>query len=272
MPYDDFSIRMKAYEAFETERRFIPLLPVYARLDGRSFSAFTKGMERPFDPRMTAVMIATTKHLVQATHAKIGYTQSDEISLVWRAGEYKESIFFDGRVMKMASVLASMTTAAFTKFLLESELAPYAKKLPHFDGRVLSFPTETEAANMFLWRVADATKNAISMAARHYYSHKALHGKNGAEMQEMLFQKGVNFNDYPTSFKRGTFVRRTVERQRLPEATLAKLAALGKNDLRPDGMYDRSVVKEIDMPIFSKVTNRTQVIFQGDDPILTIES
>ena len=163
--YDDFSIRMKQYEAFETERRFIPLLPVYARLDGRGFSSFTRGMQRPFDLRLTAIMVEATKYLVQHTHAKIGYTQSDEISLIWRAGEYKESIFFDGRAMKMASVLASMCTAAFTKFLLESDLASYAKKLPHFDGRVISFPTETEAANMFLWRVSDATKNAISMAA-----------------------------------------------------------------------------------------------------------
>ena len=36
---DNFGDRMKAYERQETARRFMPGIPVYARIDGRSFTA-----------------------------------------------------------------------------------------------------------------------------------------------------------------------------------------------------------------------------------------
>jgi tRNA(His) 5'-end guanylyltransferase len=77
---DDLGDRMKAYEAVETARTLDPALPIYARIDGRSVSTFTRSMRRPFDPRMAAAMISTTKHLVKETDARIGYTQSDEIN------------------------------------------------------------------------------------------------------------------------------------------------------------------------------------------------
>ena len=41
----------------------------------------------------------------------------------------------------------------------------------------------------------------------HYFSPKQLHGKDGKQKQEMLFQEHqVNFNDYPPFFKRGTSI------------------------------------------------------------------
>lgn len=48
--------RMKKYEKIETGDRFIPCLPVYVRIDGRSFSKFTKSMNKPYDERMSRVM------------------------------------------------------------------------------------------------------------------------------------------------------------------------------------------------------------------------
>lgn len=260
---DALGDRMKAYEAAETERRFLPGIPVYARIDGRGFSNFTRGLRRPYDERFTAAMVEATKALVEHTHARIGYTQSDEISLVWQVDNPMGGIFFDGKVQKMASVLAALATAAFTRKVLGSdpEFAGYAARLPHFDCRVIQLPSRTETANMLLWRNLDATKNAISMAARCHYSHKALHGKSGAEMQEMLFAKGINFNDFPAFFKRGVWVRRAVverffrpeELDRIPEAH------------RPpaDALALRSEIQVFDLPKFSTVTNREAVIFDG---------
>src|ERR1700761_6891397 len=93
---DDFGDRMKqVYEAPETERRFLPMLPIYARLDGRSFSRLTKDMARPYDVRMSDAMVDTTKYLVGETHALIGYTQSDEISLVWFYPSFNSGMMFD---------------------------------------------------------------------------------------------------------------------------------------------------------------------------------
>lgn len=262
---DDFGDRMKAYEAHETGRRFLPMLPVYARLDGRSFSRFTKGMNRPYDERFTRAMVETTKYLLGETHARIGYTQSDETSLVWLSETYDGEIFFAGKVMKMASVLASIATAKFGSLIATSAdgLAPYATRLPAFDCRVYQLPNKIEAANAFLWREKDATKNAVSMAARAYYSHKQLHEKSSADMQEMLYQKGINFNDYPPFFKRGTFVRREGRFVTLDAETLARIP----EQHRPlNGEAWRTVHIELEMPSFSKVTNRVDVIFSGCYP------
>jgi tRNA(His) 5'-end guanylyltransferase len=41
------------------------------------------------------------------------------------------------------------------------------------------------------------------MLARSLYSHKECTDKNNSELQELIFQKGINWNDCPTSQKRG---------------------------------------------------------------------
>lgn len=265
---DSFGDRMKMYEAQETGRRFLPLLPVYARIDGRSFSKFTKGMDRPFDKRMVDAMVSTTKHLVKETNAVIGYTQSDEISLAWYSDSVDSKIFFDGKIYKMTSVLASMAASAFAhSCLFDNDMSDRFKRLlPCFDARVFQLPNQVECANAFLWREQDATKNAISMAARAYFSHKQLHKKSGPEMQEMLFQEhGINFNDYPTFFKRGRFVRREVQDVELP---MDEYLAIPEKHRPESNTFKRTTVQEIAVPKFSTVTNRVDVIFNGADPIV----
>lgn len=260
---DDLGDRMKEYEGKETNRRFFPQLPVYARIDGRGFSKFTKGMLRPYDPRMTNAMIETTKYLVDQTHAVIGYVQSDEISLLYQAPDsIGGTVLFDGKTQKLVSVLASLATAAFTRAVMTSsddQFRSYVDRMPHFDARVIQLPTKQEAANMFLWRNMDATKNAVSMAARHYYSHKELQGKSGPEMQEMLFQKGINFNDYPPEFKRGTFLRRVTYQRMFTDEELSRIPSMHRPD--PDLVVTRSEVRVIDCPPFSKVENRVAFLY-----------
>jgi len=105
------------------------------------------------------------------------------------------------------------------------------------------------------------------MAARAYYSHGELDQKSGGQMQELLFQKGVNWNDYPAFFKRGTFVQR---RKVLKPFTADELDALPeKHEARsnPDLVVERTEIRELEMPPFSKVTNRVDVVFQGEDPV-----
>ncbi len=264
---DALGDRMKAYEAQETKRSLLPLIPVYARIDGRSFSRFTKGMVRPYDSVMSNLMISTTKRLVEGTQARIGYTQSDEISLVWLADDPKSEMFFAGKVQKMASVLASMATAAFIRTLLTTPYADRVDMLPQFDARVFNLPTKTEAANAILWREKDATKNAISMAARAFFSHKELQGKKGAEMQEMLFTNaGVNFNDYPDFFKRGTFVRRIVEERTLTDSERDRIPEAQRPTR--EATFTRTRIDAIPMPRFGSVTNREAVIFDAAEPEL----
>ena len=273
MSKDEMGDRMKFFESFETGRKFLPTLPIYARIDGRGFSKFTKGLRRPYDSRMTSAMIETTKYLVQNTHAKIGVVQSDEISLVWHSPDHDKDIFFAGKVQKMVSVLASMAAAKFIQALRaefvndpslghEPGFERFEERLPHFDARVFQLPSRTEAANVVLWRAMDALKNSVSMAANHHFSHKLLHGKNQKDMLQMLADKGIDFESFPTAFKRGTFLRREVFEKTLGDDVLLKIPEAK----RPTAPVLRSEVRELEVEYFATVKNRVGVVFDGETP------
>lgn len=279
---DALGDRMKFFEGMESDRRFLPMLPICVRLDGRSFHNFTKGLQRPYDPNFSRLMIDTTKYLVEETNACIGYTQSDEISLVFYSDKVESQVFFDGRIQKMNSVLASMCSVYFNKAMQEmwnnffktntsdmDTLKRWDKRrfaMPLFDCRVWTVPNQMEVCNVLLFREWDATKNSITMAAREYYSDKELFKKNGSEKQEMLFQKGINFNNYPAFFKRGSYIqRRTLTKQ----FTVEELAQLPpKHAARKDSLltFERREVRELEMPPFSKVINKIGVVFNGEEP------
>lgn len=266
----DLGDRIKSYEAHETSRKLIPGIPVYARVDGRGFSKFTKGMNRPFDENMHQAMLHATKYLVDKSNATIGYTSSDEISLAWALTDHTQEIWFGGKMHKLTSVLASMATIAFVEGILNhfgEDAHSYLDRMPHFDCRVFQVPNLDELANCMLWRNLDATKNAISMAAHHYFSHAELQGKSGAQKQEMLFQEhNINFNDYPTQFKRGQFVRKeTVTRSFDPQ----EWASIPLNH-RPDlaSLVLRSELTAFDLPPLNRVQNRVACLFHKADAIL----
>lgn len=266
MDKDDFGDRMKAYEAQETERYFIPLLPIYARLDGRSFHTFTRGFDRPYDVNFSGVMASVCSFLVEETHATVGYTQSDEISLCWIVKDIKSEAFFNRRIFKLCSVLAGLASAKFNQRAHVYWPAKVCDLTPCFDCRVYTLPNEVEACNCFLWREQDATKNAISAAAQSVFSHKELHGKHAGEMQEMLFTKGINFNNYPDFFKRGSYFNRQTFLQQLPEETRMKIPE--KKRPAAGHMVERSEVRKMVLPILSKIENRIDVLFHGAEPIL----
>lgn len=255
---DEFGNRMKTYEAVETSRRLDVRLPICARIDGRAFSRFTRGMQRPYDHAMSTAMVETTKHLVEQTHARLGYTQSDEISLVWLAEGESADILFSGKVQKMVSVLASMAAAKFARVCP----AGYESRLPHFDCRVFQLPDRTEAANAFLWRAMDARKNAISMTAQARFSAKQLHGKRQKDMLAMLAEVGIDFDALPGFFKDGTFARRkTVERVLTPK----ELAIIPEKH-RPVGPILRTEIETFAGLRFRDVGNRVEFVFDGADP------
>lgn len=266
---DELGDRMKMYESAETQRKFMPGIPIVARIDGRSFSKFTRGLDRPYDIAMSNAMIETTKHLVEETNACVGYTQSDEITLMWHTDDTKSQHWFNGRVFKMVSQLAAQATIAFYREVIKNFPPKYADKMPTFDARVWQVPSVEEAANVFLWREWDATKNSISMAAHHHFSHSELHKKSGREQQDMLFtQKGVNWNDYPEFFKRGTYVKRKVFTRKFTPEELENLPEHHEARKNPDIEITRSHVVELDLPPLGRLANKVGVLIGDAQPLL----
>lgn len=268
---DDLGDRMKEYERAEAGRRLMPRLPILARIDGKRFSRFTEGLPRPYDQRLSALMVATTRRLMEDSAALVGYTQSDEISLLFYSDDPKVQLFLDRRVQKLTSILASMTTAYFNADL-GAAIPERAGTAAFFDCRVWAVPSRDEAANTFLWREIDATKNSVSMAARAYYPHAELHGRTSAEMQELLFQKGVNWNDYPAFFKRGTFVLRRTTQRRFSAEELAALPPRHAARSDPDLLVTRNELRAVELPPFGRIVNRVGVLFDGEEPVVAAPS
>jgi tRNA(His) guanylyltransferase len=263
---DDLGDRMKGFEKAGIPDRFPTGLPVMARMDGRSFSSFTRGLTRPYDERLSKVMQKTTEFLVGETNAVMGYCQSDEITLCLYSASPESSIYFDGRVVKLISQLAAITSVHFYD-LCQKELPPeYAKKMPSFDARVWTVPSKEEAANTFLWREMDATKNSISMTAQTLFSHNALHGKNGSEKIAMMKEKGFHWEELPAFFRHGTFFQRRVLSSSFSVEELESLPPKHHARLNPQLTFERSVIEKIDMPSFVKVKNRVGCIFDGESP------
>lgn len=202
---DSLGDRMKDYEG-----RFKYFLPrrsyTMIRIDGKAFHTYTRGLEKPFDKNLILDMQETTKYLCENIQGcKIGYTQSDEISLVLTDfDDIGTSAWFDGNIQKIASVSASMAATKFNSLRFNRNIL----KLAVFDSRVWSLSDPWEVYNTFLWRQQDCTKNSIQMVARSLVSHKECHNKKFAQLNELIFSKGQNFNDYPTHCKRGSFIIR----------------------------------------------------------------
>ncbi len=249
---DKLGDRMKEYEGIEANRKLIPLLPIMVRLDGRSFHNFTRGMKRPFDETMAKMMGETTKFLVDKTNASIGYTQSDEISLVIFSETLKSQTFFNGKIFKLVSTLAALASVKFYE-QVTIHMPERAKMFPTFDCRVWNVPNLEEAANTILWRENDAVKNSISMAAQHYYSKNELHGKNSKQKQEMLFEKGVNWNDYPVYFKRGQYFCKQIECRKFTKEEIDSLPEKHEARKTPDLIVRRTIIKPLNIEKLSSV-------------------
>jgi tRNA(His) guanylyltransferase len=257
----ELSDRMKLYENIGAGQMLVPNLPALIRLDGKAFHGWTRGLRRPFDDRLQFLFDEVVKFLVEESNAVIGYTQSDEITLIlYNYAKPETQIMFDGRVAKLTSVLASMATAKFNS--LVPSLLP-EKSLAFFDCRVWNVPSEQEAVNCLIWRELDATRNSISMAAQSLYSHKQLHQKNTSEMQEMLWQKGINWNDYPARFKRGGYFQRQLVERKFTVEELGTLPPMHDAHKNPDLLIKRHIIRPLELPPLMKVANRVDVIFNG---------
>ena len=263
---DPLGDRMKTHEMVEAGRRAEPGLPILVRLDGKAFHTFTRGLQRPFDARLHALMDATTRHLVKECGAIVGYTQSDEISLVFHAATPKSEHYLGGRFQKLTSILAALATAYFNRRLAEL-LPEKADKSPIFDARAWTVPSVEEAANALLWREQDATKNSIAMAAQARLPHTELQGKSTREQQALLLARhGVDWNDYPARSKHGAWFRRVEITRAFTAEELDALPPLHAARKDPGLQVVRHDIQQLEMPPFGRVKNRVGVIFHGEAP------
>jgi tRNA(His) guanylyltransferase len=200
MDSDEFERRMRASEYFHS-LRLLPGAWTVIRVDGRGFSRLTEtGFEKPFDLRFQEYMRQTAKALLEDLHGIYTYTESDEISVLFRP----DWDLFDRELEKLVSISASIASATFTHAY---------SSIVHFDSRVWLGANESQVVDYFRWRQMDAERCALNGWC-HWTLRKA--GKTPTEAMaalkkqsiafknELLFQHGINFNNLPIWQRRGT--------------------------------------------------------------------
>ena len=271
---DSLGDRMKGYE--NISRIYLPRrLPVIIRVDGRAFHTLTRGLKKPFDaPLASAMRVAALSLCKEISGAKLAYVQSDEISvLVTNDDRIETQPWFDNNLQKLVSLSASIASVSFTAaikqeatnawvYATQDDECAYAQALENmvfhaiFDARAFVLPSE-EVCNYFIWRQQDATRNSIQMVAQSLYSHKALQNKNSDELQEMIFQKGINWNDYETRYKRGVCL---IKKPRIVSSTVD----LCSKEIEP--VIRNQWTLDDDIPIFTKDRDYIERWLKHDDP------
>ena len=202
MNFDDLDAKMRVYEE-SLDQILVPETFLVARLDGNRFTRLTKevcAFEAPFDERFRDMMIETVKALMNyGFRVLYGYTESDEISLLFHPNEDS----FGRKVRKFNSLLAGVASASFSMQLGKQGV---------FDCRMVPLPSLERVKDYFLWRQEDAHRNSLNS---HCYwmlrkqgksveeATKALKGQSVSFKNELLFRNGINYDTLPSWQKRG---------------------------------------------------------------------
>jgi tRNA(His) 5'-end guanylyltransferase len=202
MVFDEFDKKMRIYEQ-SLDQIILPDMYMVARLDGRGFTRLTKEIckfEAPFDVRFRDMMVNTVEKLMNCGFRVVyGYTESDEISLLFASDEET----FARKVRKYNSTLAGEASAAFSLLL---------GKAAAFDCRMVPLPNIEKVQDYFLWRQEDAHRNSLNS---HCYwmlrkegktvreATAMLEGRSVSFKNELLFSRGINFDQLPAWQKRG---------------------------------------------------------------------
>lgn len=194
-----------------------PFSPVYARLDGKAFSKFTKGMVKPFDEKMNNMMVDVATILLEETNASIAYHQSDEISIYWK----DMHDWYSGRVDKILGELVGLSTATINQLTALNFPAKLCH-FPRFDCRIFNVD-ETTATEFFMWRQMDSIRNSISLCAQQHFSHRKLQHVNSKMKKEWLRDIGEPWEQLEDRYKYGTFIRKE-----------KRLMAIDKSIIKPE--------------------------------------
>jgi len=204
MTFNEFDRRMRLFET-SSDQFALPGIHLVARLDGRGFTHLIRKVHRfqaPFDVRFRDLMVSTVEHLMARCGFRIiyGYTQSDEISLLF----HRDEDSFGRKLQKYISVIAGEASARFSL-----QLGSPAS----FDCRVSQLPLAEYVCDYFRWRAEDAHRKCLNgycywmLRNRGHSTEKTsalLYKMSVSEKNELLFSGGINYNDLPAWQRYGT--------------------------------------------------------------------
>lgn len=271
MDTENMSLKEKCY-AYQKEANYFLDSEKYilAHIDGRSFSKMIKNkFKKPFDDVFINAMNETAIYLCKSVQGCIfAYTQSDEISLIIRKNDPEGDVFFDGRMCKMQSIIASLATSRFTQVMMENLLksvptcassenvldmcidAVKNSPLYQFDCKVWNVDSANDAMAWILFRNIDCVRNSKQQTAQTYLPHKKLMSLNTDEQISLLKQeKNVDWNDFDDGKKYGRFIKKT-----------EKVFEMNEADKYENASYTRHVWEAVNGCDLTEPSNRETLI------------
>jgi tRNA(His) 5'-end guanylyltransferase len=194
-------------------------MPIILRVDGRSFSNYTKNLKlkKPFDERLKNIFIEVSKDLINEFNPRFVYTFSDEMNILF------DELPFNGRIEKINSVISSYITSSFMKHLFLNkdlfDVNVFQLKPVSFDCRIIVTPNHLK--DYFKWRQDEAWRNCLNSYAQSVlnenHSNKEtsqiLFKLKKSDIHQLLYEQGINIAHVPTWHKRGLCLYRTNDKK-----------------------------------------------------------
>lgn len=225
--------RLKEFEEI-SDIKLSPQTIVAIRVDGKNFSKVTQTLMKPFDELFSAVMENTMQTVAKEIDGCFyAYTQSDEITFLVE-NQREQTPYFNNRIQKIVSVVASKTTLMFYKNFLvlamqyqdavaefnkdnatEEQLQQYDvinKRVEDiwevlnndiaFDARCFTIP-EDEMWNEIYYRQQNCYINAVNSMCSAYLTPEQVEGKKIRARLQMLEEAGHPITEIDEKYKLG---------------------------------------------------------------------
>jgi tRNA(His) 5'-end guanylyltransferase len=195
-----------------TDYKLLNRIPIIITINGRAFSKATSLLDKPYCNKFAECMFSTTLRLCNEIEgALFAYQHNDEITIITRNDQGPDTAaWFDNKIQKICSATAAIATVHFHDCATAIELNMLGN--PIFTSQVFAVPNIAEAINTLVCKQQHNFHTAIQSAC--FYEllknndkntiKEMLGGLSIDEKMELLSQEcNVDFNEYPTSFRRG---------------------------------------------------------------------
>lgn len=203
--------RINSYQEI-SDYQLMKRLPVVIVLNGRSFSKISSLFDKPYSSEFMELMCSTVVKLCQEVEGVFfAYVYSDQIVIALRNDQtFSTEAWYNNKIQSIVSVASSLATLEFNRAATKKNIKLLGDAI--FLGKVFSVPNSTELANTLIHMQQNCFHAALYQACFYELikiydantAKKMISNKGPKEKAQLLSSEcNINFNNYPTPFKRG---------------------------------------------------------------------
>lgn len=202
-------------------------LPAVILISGEEYQKFTEKFQKPYDSIFLSSMQNTLVYMCsQIPGCIMGYTKEFDMTIIFNSPSNIETpSWYNFDINKITTLTASMATLKFNKtfeksaktYVMSGNNFDETRKFTAMQGYVSAieegalFTSKTfniqpdQIADYLFLQQKQTIDNAVHEMGLEYFKEAELADKSSSDIQFMVFDKsGINFDSYPSEFKRGT--------------------------------------------------------------------